>query len=153
MKQPTRLPSGRPGIPGLTRPPLHFWAVGLLSLFWNLWGAYIAVSAQSGSLPNLRSVDAAYFAAQPLWFVIFSDSGLVAGIAGALAMLLQHRVAVWLYVVSLAIITLGNLMDLAAGTSPLLNVSAAWIGTLFLLAVIAAQVVYARAMRRRGVLE
>lgn len=136
-----------------TRPPGHFWAVGLLSLLWNVWAAYIALSAQSGSLPNLRAEDAAYFNSQPLWFVIVADGALVAGIAGAIALLLRHRVAVRLYAVELAILILGNLYAIALGRSPILDSSASLVGSLVLFAVIALQAVYAASMQRRGLLE
>ena len=135
------------------RPPAHFWAVGLLSLLWNVWGAYIALSAQSGSLPNLRAEDEAYFNSQPLWFVIIADAALVAGIAGAIALLLRHRVAVRLYAAELAILILGNLYEIALGRSPILDSSASLTGSLVLFAVMALQAVYAARMQRRGLLE
>ena len=136
------------------KPPTHLWAVGLLSLLWNIWGAYIALSAQSGSLPNLRAEDQAYFDAQPLWFVIVADSALVAGIAGAIALLLLlHRSAVWLFAAEVLILVLVNAYDLAAGTSPMLSNPASIGGSTFLVVMMALQAWYALAMRKRGVLE
>ena len=138
---------------GRAKAPVHLWVVGLLSLLWNVWGAYIAISAQSGTLPTLRAEDQAYFDAQPLWFVVVADSALVAGIAGAVALLLLHRSAVWLYAAEVAILLLANLYDLAAGTSPMLSNPASAGGSTFLLTVMALQPWYALAMRKRGVLE
>lgn len=135
------------------RVPLHFWAVGMLSLLWNVWGAYIALSAQSGHLPNLRAEDQAYFDAQPLWLVIGVDAALLAGIAGAVALLLQHRAAVWLYVAMFAVITLANIYELAIGISPMLDGSTSLAGSLALLAVMGLQAAYAAKMRQRGLLE
>ena len=135
------------------RPPAYFWAVGLLSLLWNVWGAYIALSAQSGSLPALRAEDQAYFDSQPLWFVLLGDAALLAGIAGAMALLLQHRSAVMLYAAMLVTIVLANFYDLVRGTSPMLTVPGALVGSLILFAIMGLQVWFAHRMRRRGVLE
>ena len=66
---------------------------------------------------------------------------------------MQHRSAVWLYAAMFATIALTNIYDLVAGTSPMLSQPAAIGGSVFLFAVMALQVVYARAMHRRGVLE
>lgn len=135
------------------RAPLHFWVVGILSLLWNVWGAYIALSAQSGHLPNLRAEDQAYFDAQPLWLVIAVDAGLLAGIAGAVALLLQHRAATRLYAAQFVVISLANVYELAIGISPMLDGSASVAVSLILLAIMALQAVYAARMRRRGLLE
>lgn len=135
------------------KAPGHLWPAGILSLLWNAWGAYISIAAQSGALPHLRAEEQAYFAGQPLWYVIVADAALMAGIAGAIALLLQHRSAVWLYATMLVTLVLTNTYDLIVGTSPMLSQPAAIGGSLFLFAVMALQVVYARAMWRRGVLE
>lgn len=134
------------------RPPRHFWVAGLLSLLWNAWAAYIALAAQSGTLPNLRAEQQAYFAAQPLWFVILADIGLLAGIAGAVALLLQHRSAIWLYAAMLGTIALANVYDLAMLTSPMLSDPGSLGHSVFLFGVMALQVIYARRMWRRGIL-
>jgi hypothetical protein len=143
-----------PPTPGThRRAPLHFWAVGILSLLWNVWGAYIALSAQSGRLPNLRAEDQAYFDAQPLWLVIGVDAALLAGIAGAVALLLQHRVAIRLYAAQFVVIVFANLYELAIGISPMLDGSGSVAVSLVLLAIMGLQAVYAAKMRRRGLLE
>lgn len=142
-----------PRRPGPAKPPLHLWPVGILSLLWNAWGAFLALAAQTGSLPHLRDEERAYFAAQDTWLVIVADMGLAAGLAGALALLLQHRSAVWLFLAAFLIIALANLYDLAAGTSPMIRFPQTIPVTLFVLVLMGLQVIYARAMRRRGVLE
>jgi hypothetical protein len=135
------------------RAPLHFWAVGILSLLWNVWGAYIALSAQSGRLPNLRAEGQAYFDAQPLWLVIAVDAALLAGIAGSVALLLQHRAATRLYAAMFVVIALANVYEAAIETSPIVDGRASPAGSLALLAIMALQAVYAARMRRRGLLE
>lgn len=139
--------------PPFRKAPVHLWIVGVLSLLWNVWGAYIALSAQSGTLPALRAEDQAFFDAQPLWLVLVADTALLAGIGGALALLLQHRSAVWLYAADFVILFLANVYEIGAGTSPLLRAPGAGIGAAWLGAIIVGEVIYARAMLKRGVLE
>ena len=71
---------------------------------------------------------AAYFAAQPSWFVFFADIGPIAGVAGAVALLLQSRWAPLLFVAQFGAIALANAYEVAAGTSLLLTNSESRIG-------------------------
>jgi hypothetical protein len=138
---------------GGTRAPLHLWVVGLLLVFWNSWGFALALRAQLGRLPPDASAEtAAYFAEQPLWFVLLADMGPLAGVAGAVALLLQHRSAAGLFVLQLSVIALSNLFELATGDSLLLSDPRALWGTLFLLPLLVGQILYARHLRRKGVL-
>ena len=138
---------------GGTRAPLHLWVVGLLLIFWNSWGLALAVSAQLGSLPpDVPEGTATYFAEQPLWFVILADIGPLAGVAGAVALLLQHRLAAKLFVIQLVVIALSNAFELATGRSLLLSDPMALWGTLFLLPLLAGQILSAQYLRRKGVL-
>jgi hypothetical protein len=139
--------------PGQPRAPFHLWIVGLLSLLWNAWGATIALTVQTGRLPGLRPEDAEYFSSQPLWFVLFADIAPFAGVAGALALLLRHRSAIWLYLVQLTVIVLANGYEVVVGTSLLLSNRGALIASLVLIVLFAGQIAYARRMRRRGVLD
>ena len=134
------------------RPPAYFWAVGLLSLLWNVWGAYIALSAQSGSLPALRAEDQAYFDSQPLWFVIFADLGPFAGLAGAVALLLHSRTAMWFFVAQICITGLANGYEVLLGRSLLLTNPDTRTASLVLAVCIAAEIAYAWFLTRRRVL-
>jgi len=143
------LPAQRGG----TRAPLHLWVVGLLLVFWNSWGFALAVSAQFGRLPaEARAETADYFADQPLWFAVLADIGPLAGVAGAVALLLQHRLAARLFVIQLTITALANGYEIIAGRSLLLRDPAALWGTVFLLPLLVGQILYARHLRRKGVL-
>ena len=134
------------------RAPFHLWVVGLLLVLWNGWGVALAIAAQSASLPMVDPEIAAYFAAQPSWLVFFADIGPIAGVAGAVALLLQSRWAPMLFVVQLTTIALANAYEVAAGTSLLLTSAESRMGSLVLAVMICGQIVYARVMARRGVL-
>jgi hypothetical protein len=134
------------------KTPWHLWVVGILALVWNGAGAYVILMAQAGRLTDVDPTEAAYYAAQPLWLVISTDVALFVGIAAAVALLFRSRTAVWLFVLSLVLIILNNIYDVAVGTS-LILVGRDWLILELVIVVIAIlECVYAWAMRRRMVL-
>jgi sec-independent protein translocase protein TatC len=135
------------------KTPWHVWVVGILALLWNASGAYTIMMAQAGRLTNVSADEAAYYAAQPLWFAIATDIALVSAIAAAVALLLRSRAAVWLLALSMLAILGTNAYDLGAGTSRVLGNRGALIVTSIIVVLAALQLVYAWAMKRRAVLE
>ena len=134
------------------KTPWHLWAVGALTLLWNGSGAYTIMMAQAGKLADLSADEAAYYAAQPLWFAVSTDIALVAAVAAAVALVLRSRTAVWLFALSLIVVLLNNTYDLAAGTSRTLVDRGALIVTGIIVVLAFLQLAYALAMKRRGVL-
>ena len=108
--------------------------------------------AQAGRLADLKPEEAAYYATQPIWFVVATDISLPAAIAAAIALLLRSRTAVWLFALSLVSILVTNVYDLAAGTSRTLANQTAAIVTVGIVAIAILELAYVRAMRKRGVL-
>jgi len=90
------------------KAPWHLWLVAIVALLWNGAGAYTIMMAQAGRLYDLEPGEAAYYAAQPVWFVVLTDVALVAALAAALALLLRKRMAVWLFALSLTAIVITN---------------------------------------------
>jgi len=135
-----------------SRAPWHLWVVGGLSLLWNCAGAYTIMSAQAGRLPDLSADEAAYYAAQPLWFAAMTDIGLLSAIAAAVALLLRSRWAVPLFALSIVFIAVTAGYDLAAGTSRMYANQGALAVTLLIWVLAVLQLWYAIAMRKRGVL-
>lgn len=134
------------------KAPWHLWMAGILALLWNASGAYTIFSAQAGRLPGLSPDEAAYYAAQAPWFVAVTDIALLSAIAGAIALLLRNRWAVWLFALSLAAVLCTGIYDLAAGTSRMLANQGAMIVTIFIWVLAALQLAYSWWMRNRGVL-
>lgn len=134
------------------RRPWHLWIVGVLSLLWNGGGAYTVMMAQAGRLPNVDALEASYYAAQPLWFVIATDVALIATILAALALLMRNRVAAWLYAFALIAFIVNNLYDLAAGTSLMLKDRGWLVMTIIIATISVLQLAYAWKMKKRGVL-
>jgi hypothetical protein len=133
--------------------PWHIWVVGILTLLWNGSGAYTIMMAQAGQLANIDSDEAAYYAAQPSWFVVATDIALVAAVAAGVALLLRRRAAVWLFALSLGMIVVTNAYDLVAGTSRTLVSQGALVITLTIAVIAVLQLLYSWTMRRRAVLK
>lgn len=134
------------------RAPSHLWVIGVLLVLWNGWGIALAIAAQTDQLPFIDPKASAYFGTQPLWFVLFADTSPLAGMAGAVALLLQSRWAPRLFITQAAILGLANAYELAVGTSLLFSTPESRIPTLVLFVLILGQYGYARMMARRGVL-
>ena len=128
------------------------WVVTVLSLLWNGSGALTIGLAQAGMLGNLSADEAAYYAAQPLWFAILTDIATLAPVAAAIALLLRSRAAVWLFGTSLALILVANVYELVTGTSRALVSQGALVVTCIIAVIAILQLVYSNAMRKHGVL-
>ena len=132
--------------------PWHLWVVAGVTLLWNGSGAVTIMLAQLGRLPGISADEAAYYAAQPLWFVISTDIATLAPVAAAIALLFRSQLAVWLFAVSLALIVVNNAYDLVAATSRTLVNQGALIVTVTIVVIATLQLAYAVAMKRRAVL-
>ena len=137
---------------GSPKAPWHLWPVGVLALLWNAAGAYTIMTAQAGRLAGVAPDEAAYYAAQPTWFVVVTNVALIAAIAAAAALLLRSRLAVPLFSISLAAIAVTAAYDLAVGTSRMYANQAALIMTIVIWLLAALQLLYAVAIRKRGAL-
>jgi hypothetical protein len=137
----------------IRRSPWHLWAIAILTLLWNGSGAYTIMMAQAGRLLDVDANEAAYYAAQPLWFVVATDLALLVPLAAAVALLLRSRMAAWLFALSLIVFVVNNAYDVAAKTS-LVLVDRGWLLSTTIIAVIAVlQLAYAWAMKTRAVLQ
>lgn len=140
-----------PPVTSEPRAPPHLFVLAFLLLLWNAWGMLLAIVTQTGQM-TFRPEDASYFAAQPLWLVLIADIAPFAGVAGAVALLLQARAAVWLFGIQLGVLVLTNGYELVSGTSIMFfnpDTVAPFIG---LLVILVAQIAYARWLQKRGVL-
>ena len=138
-------------VPG-GKTPWHLWVVAILTLLWNGSGAYTIMMAQAGTLSDLSADEAAYYVAQPTWFVIATDIALLAPLAAAVALLMRSGTAVWLFALSLAAILVTDVYDLTAGTSRALVNQVALVVTVIIAVIAVLQLTYAWTMKKRAVL-
>jgi hypothetical protein len=142
---PMTVPSARPR-------PWHPWLVAVLTLFWNGSGAVTIGMAQMGRRLDMDPNEMAYYASQPLWFVLATDVAMVLPIAAAIALLVRSRWAFWLFALALVTIAVNDAYELAAGTSLALGDPGWRAVTLVVMAITVLQCAYAWAMKKRGVL-
>jgi len=131
--------------------PWHLWVVTVLALLWNGAGAYTIMMAQAGKLYDLEPGEAAYYDAQPLWFVVLTDIALAAAVAAAATLLLRSKISAWLFALSLSAILVTNAYELAAGTSRMLVTRGALVVTIIIVLIAAFELGYAWAMTRRSI--
>jgi hypothetical protein len=122
-------------------------------LLWNSWGVALAIGVQTDRLPAMDAGDAAFFDAQPLWLVLVADVGALAGVAGAVSLLLQSRWSVRCFAAQIAILGLTNAYEVVIGKSLLLDSPDVRATTAVLAVLLVAQTLYAWAMTRRGLLD
>jgi len=139
---------------GEVRPktPWHLWVVGVLSLLWNVSGAWVIMSAQSGAAMDMDAREIAYYAAQAPWFVALVDLVLISAVLAAIALLLRSRWAAHLYALSVAGFVVTAAYDIVQGTALFLGDQGWLVLELVTFGLSLLQLVYAWAMRKRGVL-
>lgn len=146
------------GGPGARRTPAHLWIIGLLALLWNLVGVtdYVMMRTRNADyfravMPDLDLATAlGYMDAMPLFASAGWALGVWGAIAGTLLLLARRRHAVSAYLVSL----LGALVAFAhqfAGPAPPPGMDDSMVPAIVTIIAIAL-LLYARAMRARGVL-
>jgi hypothetical protein len=140
--------------------PWHLWAVGVVSLLWNCFGAvdytmsqlrneaYLSRAAQSMGITAAEMI--AFIDSFPGWVHAFWALGVWGAVAGSVLLLLRSRFAVWSFVVSLlglaatqiyqAMTPKPDWADAATGMTILI-----WSVATFLL-------IYAVSMRNKGLL-
>ena len=145
---------------GPRRTPWHLWAVGGVSLLWNAFGAtdytmsqfrnrdYLGGAAESMGITIDQMI--AYIDGFPGWMHAFWALGVWGALIGSVLLLMRKRQAVWAFGLSLLGLAVTQIYqavtpqpDWAEG-AVVMNIII-WSIAIFLL-------IYAVAMRRRGVL-
>ena len=139
--------------------PWHLWAVGVVSLLWNGYGAYLFIMSNTRGEAFYRELGMPqamidYQNAMPMWMYVPWTVGVWGALFGSILLLLRQGLAVWAFGLSLigAVVSLlyGKVIDPAPAPPPEMAVSA-WMP--YVIAGIAALLAwYAWAMRGRGVL-
>ena len=140
------------------KAPWHVWLVGVLALLWNAMGALDFTMTQLHSEAYLKEFtpeQKAYFFAFPFWAVITWCVATWGSLVASLLLLLRRSVAVPVFAAALACTLITFIYDY--GIADGLKVMGAkatgalvFCGVIVVVAVLL--LVYARAMRARGVL-
>lgn len=139
--------------PAARATPWHLWAVGVLSLLWNSFGAYDYCMSHLQGDAYFRQVgmsaqQIADMHASPAWLEVFWALGVWGAVAGSVLLLARSRWAYPAFAGSLlgAVVSMAYGMMRAGGLGPQVVMG-------IVIAVVAALLLaYAHLMRRRGVL-
>jgi hypothetical protein len=88
-----------------SKTPVHLWIVGVLSLLWNLMGAfdYLATKLKlEFYMSQFTEQQLAYFYGFPKLMTACWAFGVWGALAGSIGLLLRKKWAVWAFVVSCA---------------------------------------------------
>ena len=143
------------------KPPIHLWIVGGLATLWNGFGCFDYFMTRTRGTAYIESMMhtddgeaiMAYINGFPIWAAAGWGLGVWGGLAGAILLLMRHRWAVPVLLVSLvgAIVGIGYQLANPSGIPELSKgVNAVIPYVIIIIAIVL--FVYTRAMRMRGVL-
>lgn len=137
------------------KAPVHLWIVGVVALLWNAMGAFDYVMTETKNdayLSSFTPEQVEYFLSLPSWFVAFWAIAVWGGLLGAILLLLRKRAAAPVFAVSFCamLVTTVHSFVLTDGMEIMGTAGAIFSAVIFVVALLL--VVYARAMRSRGVL-
>jgi hypothetical protein len=143
------------GMPS-TRTPKHLWVVGVVALLWSAVGAmdYLMTQTKNEAYMSKFTQDQLdFYYGIPAWAISAWAIAVWGGVLGALLLLLRRRYAVWVFLVSLVamVVTTVHTYVLSNGMEVMGDASSlAFTVVIFLVALLL--FLYARAVRRRGIL-
>ena len=137
--------------------PKHLWAVGVLSLLWNAFGAYDYTMSHTGGLAYFESMgldDAAYawFAALPAWSVAAWAIGVWGSVVGSILLLLRSRHAATAFALSAIGAAVSFAYQFTSERPASMDTAIATLMPVLILILIVAQWFYARRQSTAGVL-
>lgn len=105
------------------RAPWHFWAVGILGLVWNAYGAFDYFMSKTRGDAYFTSVGMTpaqieYYHAMPAWMTVIWAIGVWGAVLGTVLLLLRSRHAVPVFVASLAAYVLSVLYQQVISPMP-----------------------------------
>jgi hypothetical protein len=137
--------------------PRHLWVIGILALIWNAMGAFDYVMTETRNEAYMAKFTAEqldYFYSFPVWVVACWAIAVWGSVAASILLLLRKRLAESVFLVAFVAMVITTIYNY--GISDGLEAMGEGAGNLVfsgLIFVVALLLwLYARAMRRRGVL-
>lgn len=137
--------------------PWHLWVIGGVSLLWNAVGAldyFMTQTRNAAYMSKFTPEQLEYFYGFPAWVVAFWAIGVWGALLGSVLLLLRKGVAEWVFLASLVGVIVTSIYNLVLSNG--MEVMGGGAGALIFPAVIfliaLGLYLYARAMRKRGVL-
>jgi len=142
--------------PQSAKRPWHLWVVGVVSLLWNSVGAMDFVLTQTRNKAYMSAFTPAqleFYYGFPFWVVVAWGIAVWGGVLGSLLLLFRKSCAVHLFLASLLCIILTDIHNYALSDGlTVMGGGDTLIFSCVIFVIGALLFVYARAMRKRGVL-
>ena len=135
--------------------PKHLWIIGIITLLWNLMGAFDYLMTQTENESYMAQFEPAqleYFYGFPTWLVVFWALAVWCSVLGSVLLLLRKRLAVPAFVVSLASMVITATYNFGFSDGREVMGSTGIVFTLVIFLVALGLWFYSRAMRMRGIL-
>lgn len=139
------------------KPGWTYWIVAVVSVLWNLGGAFDYYMTRTGNpdyLAQMTAEQVAYFGDFPFVVGVFWALGVWGALLGSLLLLVRSRFAVWAFAISILGIAVNLLWGLLLAPTPMTELMGPG-AAVFSAAIVAVAVLllaYARKMEARGVL-
>ena len=138
-----------------TETPKHLWVVGIITLLWNMMGAYDYLMTQTRNEAYMAKFEPAqleYFYGFPVWVEAFWALAVWGGVCGSILLLLRKRLAVTVLAVSFAAMVLTSIYNFGLSNGMEIMGTTGFIFTIVIFLVALGVWLYARAMQARSVL-
>ena len=135
--------------------PKHLWIIGIITLLWNMMGAYDYLMTQTRSEAYMAQFEPAqleYFFNFPTWLVFFWALAVWSSILGSILLLMRRRLAVPVFMVSLGSMVITAIYNFGFSAGMEMMGVTGLVFTLVIFCVALGLLLYSRAMRMRGVL-
>jgi len=137
------------------KAPVHLWIIGIITLLWNLMGAYDYLMTQTQNAAYMAKFDQVqldYFYGFPIWVEIFWALAVWGGLLGSVLLLVRKGFAVPVFLVSFVSMVLTAIHNFGLSNGREVMGTTGLIFTVVIFFVALGLWLYARAMKGRGVL-
>jgi hypothetical protein len=141
--------------PASSQTPWHLWAIGIVAVMWNGFGAYdylATVIPIESYMQRFTPEQRAYFESFPVWAVSAWAIAIWSSVLGSLALLIRKRWAVWLFGLALVAMVVSYVYTMGISDGMEMMGTAAFVMTLIIFVIAIGLFLYSRAMASRGVL-
>ena len=135
--------------------PKHLWIIGIITLLWNMMGAFDYLMTQTKNESYMAKFEQAqldYFYNFPTWLVVFWALAVWGSVLGSILLLMRKRLAVPVFMASFAsmVITAIYNFGFSSGMDVMGSTGLGFTVVIFFVAF--GLWLYARAMHVRGVI-
>jgi len=135
--------------------PRHLWVIGIVTLLWNLMGAYDYLMTETQNATYMAQFDQAqldYFYGFPVWFIALWAIAVWGGLAGSVLLLLRKGLAAPAFLASFVAMIFPTIYSFGFSNGMEVMGATGFVFTSLIFLVSLGLVLYSRAMRTRGVL-